>query len=147
MALYISAVNDEIAATVISNWSEEREKKLFSRDHPTANWRSEDNDYVIFHNGVFYTRDQDIIENLIYPRPIFFEVGANDDRSIGVLPLIDNLLKLTKYAENHNQRLCLHIGSGGHEIFYDKAEIFLSRWLSDSDTGQQIKSLCSPPLD
>lgn len=147
VAFYIAAVNKEISATVISNWSEERVSKIFSGEHATANWRYEDNDYVIFQNGVFYTRDQDIIKNLIHPRPIFFEVGANDDRSVGVLPLVDNLLELPGYMGNNSQRLCLHIGSGGHEIFYDKAESFLSRWLSDSDTGKQIESLCPPGLD
>lgn len=133
-----------MAATVISNWSEERVKKIFSREHPAANWRYEDNDYVIFQNGVFYTRDLDVIKNLIYPRPIFFEVGANDDRSVGVLPLIDNLLKLPQYIGNNSQRLCLHIGPGEHEIFYDKAKIFLSRWLSGKDTGGADKKSVSP---
>ncbi len=134
-AFYLAALDQDIDAVVVSQWAEQRGPKLASRDHKSAMWRYEQADYTIFRDYVTRLSDELVVRSLIAPRPLLYEVGSEDERSERVQPLFRQLQSIYPPDAGADNRLCLVVGPGGHEIFFDKAIRFLEYWLRESGTS------------
>lgn len=134
-AFYLAALDQDIDAVVVSQWAEQRGPKLASRNHESAMWRYEQADYTIFRDYVTRLSDELVVKSLIVPRPLMYEVGSEDERSKMVRLLFQKLLSFYPPDARADSRLCLAVGPGGHEIFFDQAIRFFEYWLSESGTS------------
>lgn len=117
VAFYQAALNPEIDAVIVSQWSEDRFEKLVGATHQSAMWLYEDGDYSITLGAALELRDREVAK-LIFPRPLGIEVGEKDPRSLTMLPLLGALSEL--YV-NYPQRLQITVNDGGHEMKYSPA--------------------------
>lgn len=115
IAFHQAAVNPEIDAVIVSQWSESRYEKFLDRDSVHSLWRYEYADYAITLGAAIEIKD-DRVAALVHPRPLAIEVGSEDPRSesmASLLPLLEQL-----YAESPRDFVVV-VEDGGHEMFYD----------------------------
>jgi len=128
-ALWASAVEERIAATVVSAFFNQRTDKMVKDSpHYTAYIDTNEEDKHYFGQLLEFS-DSDI-GSLICPRPIFIEAGTNDG-AVWVEMAEEEFEKLRYHYEQLGieDRVEIGIFEGGHEIRAIESLAFLDRWL------------------
>lgn len=131
-ALWASAIEERIAATVVSGFFNQRTDKMVKKSpHYTAYIDTNEEDKHYF-GQVLEFSDSDI-GSLICPRPIFIEAGTNDG-AVWVEMAKQEFEKLRYHYEQFGieDRVEMGIFEGGHEIRAIESLAFLDRWLNQT---------------
>jgi hypothetical protein len=129
LAFSAGAVDRRFDAVVVSNWIEDRSRKLVDSDDPFAYWRYEDADYVIFADQLGLFTDVDI-GSLIAPRWLFVEVGAADPRAKTAPAVVAEIAEFWAQLDLPADHVGIAVEDGGHEVFLSESLAFLERWLT-----------------
>jgi len=132
-ALWASAIEERILATVVSGFFNQRTDKMVKKSpHYTAYIDTNEEDKHYFRQLLEFS-DSDI-GSLICPRPIFIEAGTNDG-AVWVEMAKQEFEKLRYHYEQlgMEDRVEMGIFEGGHEIRAIESLAFLDKWLKPSE--------------
>jgi dienelactone hydrolase len=132
-ALWASAIEERIAATVVSGFFNQRTDKMVKKSpHYTAYIDTNEEDKHYFRQLLEFS-DSDI-GSLICPRPIFIEAGTNDG-AVWVEMAKQEFEKLRYHYEQLGMEDKVEMGifEGGHEIRAIESLAFLDRWLNPGE--------------
>ncbi|MGI8990866.1 MAG: alpha/beta hydrolase [Bryobacteraceae bacterium] len=128
-AMYQSALDPRIAATVISGHFNDTVPKMVTASPHYTPFIDTTEDYAFFRQLAVRFSDADIA-SMICPRPVFIEQGERD-------PVVWHPMAEKAFAELRSHYEKLHLADraemkvfdGGHEVHGDEAFLFLDRWL------------------
>jgi dienelactone hydrolase len=128
-ALWASAIEERIAATVVSAFFNQRAAKMV-RDSPHYTAYIDTNEEDKHYFGQLLEFSDSDIGALICPRPIFIEAGTNDG-AVWVEMAKQEFEQLRYHYEQLGleDRVELGVFEGGHEIRAIESLAFLDRWL------------------
>ena len=113
-AFYLAALDERIKASVISQYIEDRDKKLFGT-LLESNWRFPSGTYA-FKQGFSNVFSDTEMLKLILPRAIFIEAGIKDEqRTQSALNMFVQWREEFP-VETQDGTICLEIGTGGHSV-------------------------------
>lgn len=112
IAFYLAALDLRIKASVVSQYIEDRDKKLFGT-LPESNWKFPSGTYVFKQGFSKVFSDTDILK-LILPRAVFIEAGIKDvQRTQSAIKMLARWHEDFPVA-TQDGTICLEIGTGGH---------------------------------
>ena len=141
-AFYLTALDERIHAAVVSQWIDDRASKLVGLRHPLPSWHFVSELSNTF-PGVLRNLDDVNVAKLIAPRPLFVEIGGQDDRAKGATSLLSKLKDI--YAADDSSRLSIcfeNTFAVGHKIILNGSLKFLKYWLFNIPRPQ-LKRFCN----
>jgi dienelactone hydrolase len=112
IVFYLAALDERIKATVVSQYMEDRDEKLFGT-LPSSNWRFPSGTYV-YKQGFSKVFSDTIMLKLILPRGVFIEAGIKDGQRAE-----SAINQFSQWREDfpaavQSGTIRLEIGAGGH---------------------------------
>lgn len=132
LGFYFAAIESRVRAAVISQWFEDRAKKLSGSAHPHALYRYHDAQHNFYNKMLLYFTDIDVAR-LIAPRGLFVEAGRKDGpRAKSAAANFQKLAKIYQEVGSQAGTVCIEVAAdAGHEIIMNKSLQFLEYWLLD----------------
>ena len=132
-AFYLAALDERVKATVVSQWIENRDDKLFGT-LPASNWRHPSGVYVYVQGFSTSFSDTEMLR-LILPRGVFVEAGKEDgQRAESAIEKFDYWRNQFSTAAQEGI-ICLEVGSDGHEAQLAGAIDWLKSFLVEDPYG------------
>jgi predicted dienelactone hydrolase len=131
LAYYYAALDPRVTAVVVSQWIEDRDRKLMGEVEDDPLWRHAAAGHAVT-PGLLPQFDDAAVAALIVPRALFIEVGREDARARTAPAVYDEIKSVYRALRLPRVAACLELAPGGHDVVLNGARLFLDRWLRNA---------------
>ena len=142
-AFYLAVLDRRVSATVVSQWIEDRDKKLMGPEYKTALWRYPSATYAFIWDLQTHF---DIVRlaSFLAPRKLFIEAGVRDgERAADAHRLYPKFAALYASVQAPPGSVCFELADAGHEIIFNNSVPFLHAPGTQS-SAVRWRSKCCP---
>jgi hypothetical protein len=131
LAYYYAALDPRVTAVAVSQWIEDRDRKLMGEPEDDPLWRHPAAGHAVT-PGLLPHFDDAAVASLIAPRALFIEAGRDDPRARTAPAVYGRIKSLYRELRLPGAAACLELAPGGHEVVLNGARMFLDRWLRNA---------------
>lgn len=140
IAYYLAALDTRVSAVVVSQWLEDRNRKLMGEPEDDPLWRHPAAGHAVL-PGLLRYFDDAAVASLIAPRALFVEIGREDPRARSTPGVYQEISALYRRIGRPATAVCLEVAPGGHEVVLNGALLFLDRWLRNA-RDPKLREFC-----